>query len=95
MALPPANGAARRGDIRKLAHMMPEPNLTPDEAAALIRLLRDIIAEDRFPLSPRVRTLKSVLAKLDPTPCRTVAPYPPPKAWVNSTIRQRKGRARH
>jgi hypothetical protein len=32
--------------------MLPE-NLTPDELAAVTRALRDTIAADRFPLSPR------------------------------------------
>jgi hypothetical protein len=34
----------------------------------LLRLLRDAIAADRYPLSRRIRNLKSVLAKLDPQP---------------------------
>jgi len=34
----------------------------------LLKLLRDTIAVDRYPLSRRIRTLKSVLAKLDPQP---------------------------
>jgi hypothetical protein len=73
---------------------MPEENLTPDEPAAVIKLLRDTIAADRFPLSPRVRRLKSALAKLDPNAATQAAaePLPPPKAWVNSSIGQRKRR---
>jgi hypothetical protein len=72
---------------------MPEENLTPDEPAAVIKLLRDTIAADRFPLSPRVRRLKSALAKLDPSaaPQRS-EPLPPPQPWVNSMIGQRKRR---
>jgi hypothetical protein len=56
-------------------------------------LLREKIAADRFPLSPRVRRLKSALAKLDPSaaPQRS-EPLPPPQPWVNSMIGQRKRR---
>ena len=46
------------------------------------------------PLSPRVQGWKELLAKLDPEPPPAAEPYAPPKAWVNSTIRQRKGRGR-
>jgi hypothetical protein len=73
---------------------MPEPNLTPDERAAVTGLLRDTIAADRFPLSPRIRKLKSALAKLEPAPVATPQPYPAAKAWVNSTIGTRKTRGR-
>jgi hypothetical protein len=64
---------------------MVEPNLTHDEKAVLAGLLRDTIAADRYPLSPRVRSLKVILDKLDPP-----SPRPSPKPWVNSTIGQRK-----
>jgi hypothetical protein len=73
---------------------MADENLTPDEREAVLRLLRDTIAADRFPLSPRIRTLRSALAKLDPAPPAMVEPYPPAKAWVNSSVGQRKGRWR-
>jgi hypothetical protein len=43
---------------------MAELNLTPDEKAALIELLRDTIDRDRFPLSPRMKLLRSILEKL-------------------------------
>jgi hypothetical protein len=73
---------------------MPDENLAPDEREAVLKLLRDTIAADKFPLSPRIRTLRSALAKLDPAPPTAPEPYPPAKAWVNSSIGQRKGRAR-
>ena len=71
---------------------MTEPDLNPDELAAVTRALRDTIATDRYPLSRRICNLKSALAKLDPQP--VVEPLPPPnnKAWVNSTLGQRKRR---
>ena len=55
------------------------PDLTDDDKAALIELLRETIAGDRFPLSPRVKRLKAVLAKLDP-PAPQPDPMPPPNA---------------
>jgi len=67
-------------------------DLTTDELAALARLLRQHIAADRFPLAPRLRPLKSALAKLDPPAIPTSAPLPPPKAWVNSSIGQKRRR---
>jgi hypothetical protein len=67
-------------------------DLDDDEQAVLMHLLRAVLAADRFPLSPRVRCLKGILAKLDPAKPPVVEPYPPPKAWVNSTIGQRKRR---
>ena len=72
--------------------MMSEPNLTPEERTALAQLLRRTIDADRVPLLPRLKPLKSALAKLDPP--QSAEPYPAPVAWVNSTIGQRKGRGR-
>jgi hypothetical protein len=73
---------------------MPDENLTPAEREAVLRLLRYTIAADRFPLSPRIRTLRSALAKLDPEPPAAAEPYPPAKASVNSSVGQRKRRWR-
>jgi hypothetical protein len=41
-------------------------DLTDDDKAALIELLRETIASSRFLLSPRIRRLKAILDKLDP-----------------------------
>ena len=71
---------------------MAEPNLTEEERAAVARALRRMIEADRFPLAPRLRPIKSALAKLDPPAAPPVEPWPPPRAWVNSTIGQRKRR---
>jgi hypothetical protein len=40
-------------------------DLTDEERADLARELRDIVANDRFPLSPRIRRLKRILDKLE------------------------------
>ena len=69
---------------------MAELNLTPDERAALTKLVRDTIGADPYPLSPRIRRLKSLLAKLDSSPAPASEPPTPVKAWVNSTIGQWK-----
>jgi hypothetical protein len=52
------------------------PDLSDEETAALIRLLKDTIDADRYPLSPRIQTLRTILAKLRPEPVRE--PLPPP-----------------
>jgi hypothetical protein len=57
---------------------MPRIELTDDEQAALVELLRGEIEGTRFPLSPRLRPLKSVLAKLTP-PAPRPEPLPAPK----------------
>jgi hypothetical protein len=54
------------------------PDLTDDDKAVLVELLRETIAADRFPLSPRVRSFKAILARLDP-PAPRPEPLPPPK----------------
>jgi hypothetical protein len=46
---------------------MPDANdLSLEEWKAVVALLRQTIAEDKFPYSDRVRLLRSALAKLDP-----------------------------
>jgi hypothetical protein len=58
--------------------------LSDDESAALVRLLRKAIDEDRYPLSPRVQLLQAILDQLDPPPVRETPPplkvYAPPRA---------------
>ena len=52
--------------------------LSDEETAALARELHDIVENDRNPFSPRIRTLRAILAKLRPEPARE--PSPPLKA---------------
>jgi hypothetical protein len=59
---------------------MPHLDLTDDEAAALTQELHDIVENDRYPFSPRIRTLRGILAKLRPEPVRK--PLPPPKDYA-------------
>jgi hypothetical protein len=56
-------------------------DLHEDETAALIRLLRDAIDRDRYPLSPRIQTLRAILGKLKPEPARPAA-SPPPRIYA-------------
>jgi hypothetical protein len=55
-------------------------DLTDDEAAALTQELHEIVENDRYPFSPRIRTLRGVLAKLRPEPVRK--PLPPLKVYA-------------
>jgi hypothetical protein len=50
--------------------------LTQDEKTALAALLKRTIADDRYPLSPRIGVLRGILAKLEP-PRPAPAPLPP------------------
>lgn len=53
---------------------------TDEEAAALTQELHNIVENDRYPFSPRIRTLSGILAKLRPGPARE--PLPPPKVYA-------------
>jgi hypothetical protein len=43
-------------------------DLSDEEAAVLTQELNDIVETDKFPFSPRIRTLKKILGKLRPEP---------------------------
>ena len=68
-------------------------DLSDDEAAALVALLTRTIDGDRYPLSPRIRTLRAILAKLRPEPVHE--PLPPPKVYTPpkaaAATRRRRG----
>jgi hypothetical protein len=59
-------------------------DLSDLESDALATLLRRTIDDDRFPLSPRIRTLNGILGKIRPGPVREPLPpikhYDPPRA---------------
>jgi hypothetical protein len=69
-------------------------DLTEEETDALAQLLSRTIDDDRYPLSPRVQTLKAILAKIRPEPVRE--PLPPPKVYAppraTAVRRRRAGR---
>jgi len=52
-------------------------DLTDEEAAALLKELNQIIKNDRYPLSQRIRVLRSIRAKF-PTAPREPPPARPP-----------------
>ena len=56
------------------------PDLTDDDKAILVELLRETIERDRFPLSPRVKRLRGILAKLGVGSAAPAIPYDAPKA---------------
>ncbi len=67
-------------------------DLSYAEKAVLVGLLKATIAADRFPLSPRVRTLRLVLDKLEP-PLPAAEQHPPPKPpGERSTVSSKKRR---
>jgi hypothetical protein len=67
-------------------------DLSDPETDALATLLRRAIDHDRYPLSPRIQTLKAILGKIRPEPTRE--PLPPPKAYAPpraTAARRRRG----
>jgi hypothetical protein len=52
-------------------------DLTDEEAAALLSLLNRVIADDRYPLSPRIRLLRAIRAKLPGAPLEPPPARPP------------------
>jgi hypothetical protein len=69
-----------------------KPDLTDEETAALVAELDHIIENDRYPFSPRIRTLREIRAKIKPYPVREPLPptrrYEPPRATAG---RRRRG----
>jgi hypothetical protein len=67
-------------------------DLSDEEGGALTQELHDIVENDRYPLSPRIRTLRGILNKLRPEPVREPLPrqevYAPLRAGL---ARRRRG----
>ena len=66
-------------------------DLTNEETAALLKELNGLIDGDRYFLSPRIKMLKAIRAKIRPDPVREPPP-PPPKRYEppRATVRQRR-----
>jgi hypothetical protein len=68
-------------------------DLSDLETDALATQLRRTIYDDRYPLSPRIQTLKAILGKIRPE--TTPEPLPPPKVYapprVTTARRRRRG----
>ncbi len=65
-------------------------DLTEADRAILAELLRETIRTDRFPLSPRVKSLRAILDKLDPQPAAETMPPPKPPGESNWAQRKRR-----
>ena len=67
-------------------------DLSREEAAALTEELHHIVENNRYTFSPRIRTLRAILAKLRPEPVRE--PLPPPKVYAppRATLARRRRR---
>src|SRR5207245_11654628 len=70
-------------------------DLTDEETAALLQELDSLIDGDRYFMSPRIKILKAIRAKIRPEPAREPLPpprkqYAPPRATAKQ--RQRAGR---
>ena len=65
-------------------------DLTDEETDALARLLSRTTDNDRYPLSPRVQTLRAILAKIRPEPVRE--PLPLPKVYAPPRFIRRRRR---
>ena len=65
-------------------------DLTEEETAALLRELDGLIDGDRYFMSPRIKTLKAIRAKIRPERVREpLPPLPKPYAPPRATARQR------
>jgi hypothetical protein len=67
-------------------------DLADEEANALAAELKRTIADDRYPLSQRIRTLQAIPDKIEPPPVRE--PLPPTKVYAppRATAAKRRGR---
>jgi hypothetical protein len=77
--------------LRLLLPEMTRLDFNDNEHAEVVRALRAIVDGDRFPLSPRIRRLKAILAKLAP-PQPAAEPFPPPKPPGEPTHATRRRR---
>ena len=66
-------------------------DLTDEETAAVLRELDGIIDGDRYFMSPRIKTLRAIRAKIRPDPAHEPLP-PPPKQYAppRATAKQRR-----
>jgi hypothetical protein len=67
-------------------------DLTDEEAAALLRELNNIIENDRYPLSPRIRMLRGIRAKFPTAPREPPPARPPTPEERNPARAPRSGR---
>ncbi len=68
-------------------------DLDEDERDALLSTLRQIVDNDRFPMSPRIRCLRRILDKLR-QPAPVPEPFPPPEPSAVPSAALKKPRRR-
>ena len=68
-------------------------DLSDDDKAIIAELLRETILASRYPLSPRIRRLRAILAKLAPA-LSIAEPLPAPKPSAVSSAALTKKRRR-
>jgi hypothetical protein len=72
-------------------------DLSDEETAALLKELHDIVENDPYPFSPRIRTLRAILNLLKPELAHETSPlssvYAPPSKAIPKA-RPGEGRAR-
>jgi len=66
-------------------------DLSPDDKAIIAEQLRQTIAADRFPLSPRIKALKTVLDKLEPPAPRAELPPVKPPGEPSMLLAKKRG----
>jgi hypothetical protein len=69
-------------------------DLSDNEKLALIALLKRTIGDDPYPLSPRIRMLKAILAKIEPPAAAAAESHPPsrPDNRLAAVVRARSRR---
>jgi hypothetical protein len=70
---------------------MSEPELSDEESRTLIDYARQRFAEERWPMSPKLRPVREIMEKLDPKP---EAPLPEPAKRVEPSWRMARKRGR-
>ena len=84
---------SRPVQLRLILPSVTRLDLDEDQRDVLIRTLRDRVAADRFPLSPRIQYLREILAKLEP-PTAPVERFPAPKPPAEPSRALKRGRRR-
>jgi hypothetical protein len=70
-------------------------DLTDEETEAILKELDNLIENDRYQFSSRIRTLKAIRAKIRPEPVRELLPRPPKQyAPPRASAAKRRGRGR-
>ena len=71
---------------------MTKPDLTEEETQTLIDYARQRFAEERWPMSPALRSVREIMQKLDPKP--EPQPLPAQGKGVESSWRMARTRRR-